>query len=32
LDYLRSVYDQVRPLIRADLQEYVDFLLVLADE
>jgi hypothetical protein len=32
LDYLRSVYDQVRPLIGADLQGYVDFILVLVDE
>jgi len=31
LDYLRSVYDQVRPLIGADLQGYVDFLLALAE-
>lgn len=31
LDYLRSVYDQVVPLIRADLQAYVDFLMTLAD-
>jgi|GEM_PF-4994742 hypothetical protein len=31
LDYLRLVYDQVRPLIGADLQEYFDFLLALAD-
>ncbi len=31
LEYLRSVYDQVVPLIGADLQGYVDFLLALAD-
>jgi hypothetical protein len=31
LDYLRSLYDQVLPLIRVDLQAYVDFLLTLAD-
>jgi hypothetical protein len=31
LDYLRSVYDQVVPLIRSDLQGYEDFLLALAN-
>ncbi len=31
LDYLRTVYERLMPVIHQDLDDYVDFLLVLAE-
>ncbi|MCT7995246.1 hypothetical protein [Laspinema olomoucense] len=32
LDYLKSVYERLQPLIDKDLEEYIDFLLTCANE